>query len=456
MKYTKKDVLEQRISFKPMSKEQSKKLCKHFNSNLTPREDDYIRFYKDLEYLNNLEGVSTISYLNNYRSVRSNKEISFEEFDFEEEFILPEKWWLKVTKDNLKILNEYLKENPHKYTHYKDSWEVTYYEGERSIYFYSEGTSSHSSYEIKIGFEEITTEQFLEHVVNKNKMKFKIGDRVTLKKGAFLYNEDYMYYYTIYSNQPHRVIEELKDNFIRLKGDCDVYVKEEGLELEESNKEIIGYKLIKPEYKEAAVEIGKKGNLQTFSNIYSINGYIPVFGWRDTIKNLKEAGVLDIWFEPVYEPLYKIGDWVITKGYSSKYDGKPLKITNISEVSGDTFYYFENPNNENHNFEFEDISRRATKEEIEEATKKSKVFTLKCDSGTFELEVSKDGIYYRPENVFLNTDSLEWVTLDRTIKSSTTKEYRFAGYITKVDLGCKKNIPVKDVKAVINYYNSIK
>ena len=97
-----------------------------------------------------------------------------------------------------------------------------------------------------------------------------------------------------------------------------------------------------------------------------------------------------------------------------------------------------------------------TEEEIAEANRKPKAFTLKCDSGTFELEVSKEGIYYRPENVFLNTDSLEWVTLDRTIKSSTSKEYKFTGYITKVDLGCKKNIPIEDVRAVINYYNSIK
>jgi hypothetical protein len=60
-------------------------------------------------------------------------------------------------------------------------------------------------------------------------------------------------------------------------------------------KKIIGYKLIRPEYKEAALHICR---IMEFSKCAH---------WDFTINSinsetLKKAGVLDIWFEPVYEP----------------------------------------------------------------------------------------------------------------------------------------------------------
>ena len=58
-------------------------------------------------------------------------------------------------------------------------------------------------------------------------------------------------------------------------------------------KEIIGYKLTKPEYKEAVEKI-LGGELKSYGE----------FNFRDGStyhKLLKEAGVMDIWFEPVYK-----------------------------------------------------------------------------------------------------------------------------------------------------------
>jgi hypothetical protein len=70
------------------------------------------------------------------------------------------------------------------------------------------------------------------------------------------------------------------------------------------NKKIIGYKLIKPEYKEAALAIVKRLSDDSWENWdstlkkYGVNFYCP----SNHEKWLKEAKVLDIWFTPVFEP----------------------------------------------------------------------------------------------------------------------------------------------------------
>jgi hypothetical protein len=67
------------------------------------------------------------------------------------------------------------------------------------------------------------------------------------------------------------------------------------------NKKIIGYKLIKPEYVNAVISItGIYGydNPVEFINNY-FNSPFTIEG--NFIKSLKQAGVLDLWFEPIYE-----------------------------------------------------------------------------------------------------------------------------------------------------------
>jgi len=70
---------------------------------------------------------------------------------------------------------------------------------------------------------------------------------------------------------------------------------------DEVDKELIGYKLVKPEYEEVVFIIGDKNrssNTHTYfdNNTLSINANM-------SIKLLKEAGVLDLWFEPVYKDI---------------------------------------------------------------------------------------------------------------------------------------------------------
>ncbi len=69
-------------------------------------------------------------------------------------------------------------------------------------------------------------------------------------------------------------------------------------ELNMKEKEIIGYKLIKPEYEEAFKKIVNtscsfKNNLE-YGICFQFNSPYATYA--------KKAGVLDIWFEPVYKP----------------------------------------------------------------------------------------------------------------------------------------------------------
>lgn len=77
------------------------------------------------------------------------------------------------------------------------------------------------------------------------------------------------------------------------------YTLEQLKQLDSNNmeKKIIGYRLIKPEYSQAAERIANCSNWAAFET------NLLYYNWcKDTKEKLEKAGVLDIWFTPVYEP----------------------------------------------------------------------------------------------------------------------------------------------------------
>jgi hypothetical protein len=70
----------------------------------------------------------------------------------------------------------------------------------------------------------------------------------------------------------------------------------------ENNKKLIGYKLIKPEFKKAAEEI--------MQVIFSSDLEVTV---PSCIANLRNALILDLWFEPIYEEEFNTGDWIFVE-----------------------------------------------------------------------------------------------------------------------------------------------
>ncbi len=130
-------------------------------------------------------------------------------------------------------------------------------------------------------------------------------------------------------------------------------------------KEIIGYKLVKPEYKEAALKISN--TVTNWEN--SLMPYDVSIRQTGYIKKLTEAGVLNLWFEAVYkeEDKFKPGDWVRWTGVGAV-TAKIHKRTR--DYNGKQCYVLDvNGNLETHDSCSVEYLRLATPEEIKAAQK---------------------------------------------------------------------------------------
>jgi hypothetical protein len=148
-------------------------------------------------------------------------------------------------------------------------------------------------------------------------------------------------------------------------------------------KKIIGYS-IKPEFSKALVAKA----LGTYEANLVDN---PEMWMKKDCKSAslaKELGVLDLWFNPVYEP---------------------------------------------------------------EKSKVEKV-TLRCEGGTFKVEVSKEGIYYRPEDTWLDVSDIRTAIKGMGIfyRKSTGVKSTYTFTPSHIDSGCKKQVPVEDWKKVLD------
>jgi hypothetical protein len=130
--------------------------------------------------------------------------------------------------------------------------------------------------------------------------------------------------------------------------------KQKYLNMEE--KKIIGYKLTKPEYKEAVIKICN----------YSVFDFkrFEIEVSEGTVEHLQKARVLDLWFEPVYEQEeFKIGDWVTTTTdvCNSYVKHKKGEVFQITEIKSEFVFFSSNGAVRN------DRIRKATEEEIKKA-----------------------------------------------------------------------------------------
>lgn len=198
-------------------------------------------------------------------------------------------------------------------------------------------------------------------------------------------------------------------------------------------KQIIGYKLIKPEYKEAALKIcNTVGNWENSLAEYDISttqtGYINV---------LKKVNVLDLWFAPVYEPEFKVGDWIFTneKGVDPNnhvpdYGGagfKPntcFKISRIDNFSNYSVYWVEGSNGlgiYSGNF------RKASEEEI----RKAQIRTLTIGDKKIEVVITDKIVAERRE---IDPKSLSQLCID--MESSKYDGIPWSTKTNTITIGC--------------------
>jgi len=152
--------------------------------------------------------------------------------------------------------------------------------------------------------------------------------------------------------------------------------KEKYLNMEE--KKIIGYKLTKPEYEKAANQITGTENLILHSKNY--NFQIDSLAYDRVVK----AGVLDLWFEPVYEQEeFKIGDWVTTTTdvCNSYVKHKKGEVFQITEIKSEFVFFSSNGAVRN------DRIRKATEEEIKKA-QIIKIGGYEVKINTYQIEIN--------------------------------------------------------------------
>ena len=176
-------------------------------------------------------------------------------------------------------------------------------------------------------------------------------------------------------------------------------------EMEE--KEIIGYKLKEDckQYEEASKKIAGYTNGGFIEFKYFLKQVDSGF-----ISSLKKAGVLDLWFEPVFKERFRIGDWVTWS------NGVTGRIVNHCKSFADSWSLDVKGDLEQYNSCSESGLRLATPEEIkktlvEEAIKRGFKGGVKIDktplnySGTavWTLGSSSSGFIYEPSR-----DELQW------------------------------------------------
>ena len=216
-------------------------------------------------------------------------------------------------------------------------------------------------------------------------------------------------------------------------------------EVDMNNKKIIGYKL-KPEFKNMrkAIEV-----ITGFSNSDNDEEYFN--RWLRTLSKpsgfldrLSEAGVLDVWFEPIYKEEFKVGDIVvITKRHdgNSLIEGYLVKIVEIdnSKVPYKVEDYLDIYQGETS--WCQDV-RKATEEEIAVTMKQTNVKTFNC--GDFVVIANKDRIIIKNKGS-IPIDDFKQILIwyDNIVEEERITDYPIKFNLASIDIGYVKGIPIE-------------
>lgn len=257
---------------------------------------------------------------------------------------LPEEWQIKITEENKEILKPYWESLPNVDWVYEFKGYLLSYSHDRTYLSYSKTGA--------FDCPEITLEDFKNLVLKQTpSTKYKVGDTVSVPGGITSYYKnassgEYSSPAT-FSNSFTSEITVIDGAYCQF-GVYNGWFKLSDLPKKENmnEKKIIGYKL-KEEFnylKETAAKIGQgRDNIVrlTEQSEYLKTGIIKYAGSTRTIQNLKDVGVLDLWFEPVFAPekpketILHLGDKkteVIIGQKKIMADGKGISRDDVSEL----------------------------------------------------------------------------------------------------------------------------
>lgn len=165
------------------------------------------------------------------------------------------------------------------------------------------------------------------------------------------------------------------------------------------------------------------------------------------------------------EPEFKVGDIVTVINSAESSDLKNGYTSKILEIKEGRLQGFKQSlcvRLDSHlklSWESVEGIRLATPEEIEEYNNKFKTFKMTSTSGDFELEVSKKGIYYRPEDTYLQPKSILEMCRRRAVfngKNYTMPTYeQYDVKYETVKVGCKYGCSIQQFQEVYDYYKSL-
>jgi len=254
-------------------------------------------------------------------------------------FQLPEFWYVVVNKDNLTSLSKW------RFGKYDLKLSVGQVVGWcRTSWSGFIGSKEHSNNNIDADFgQEITFEQFKQYVLKQDDMKeykftpeycktHKVAIHVDTTEEVRLCDEllkndsahDYLYKGFLYPDG-NQAIETMNSCHSKIeyfeKSGHEIIKAKDFINFNSKNmeKKLIGYKLVKPEMYKAASQImfGNSIGCPQLDNIL----YISETGYQ--INELKSAGVLDLWFEPVYA---NSTPDITIKGYKAEFTKTSVKF----------------------------------------------------------------------------------------------------------------------------------
>jgi hypothetical protein len=259
-------------------------------------------------------------------------EITFEQFKKyvlkEPEFVLPKKWYIAITPDNSKVINDWkIKQEYHSPI------------GEHTKYV-SENGASYLSKVFFGNYTEITFEQFKKYVLKEPEFvlpeKWCVKDCAEVSQYAknkwgcrnIVYDRIYHEGKTRYNNE-YTFIESVEEGFTLLSlEEFKKYILKEENKME--NK-LIGYKL-KTDYIKCADAVLKLVGQDIKTN------YILDITLTESVEALKNLGILDLWFEEVYETVKSLPTINGYKGQkvdanSVKYGCVTINVSDLHDIA---------------------------------------------------------------------------------------------------------------------------
>lgn len=326
----------------------------------------------------------------------------------DKEFVLPEKWCVEITASNVDVLSKWRGNEDLKC-------------GEIYGYLHSDLLWRDDIREST----EITFDQFKKYVLKTKEMEEKpiyvkvvdFGKEYQTHSDAREYGMTNYSYWTpgsprLNPETKYKVVRNVlvnnsDESYILLDESTgyEYLIQIKGCKIIDNMEEedIIGYKLKEDckQYEEAALKImnTRWGDPKYHVTVNSV------------IKNLIKAGVLDLWFEPIFKEKFKVGDWVMETWASSPYYN--LKAFRVNSVKNNIVKY----DRDGGAGVMEGHLRLANPEEIkktlvEEAIKRGFKGGVKIDKTSLNyvghtmswtLSSSSSGFTYKPSR-----DELQW------------------------------------------------